>query len=213
MGLFETAERSWVDLTREEREFCAVLFTEIRQSCNEFVEFLNENTIAPSKGKLNLPTEVDWEIGFEVALYRDLDFYGIDLSDEVREIWQELGKRNPLKSAKARKFDLALMSERFIVVIEAKADGGFNGEDISKLATDRRTIEAYSPGMAVTFIGLHSSRYCPQLAMEESRNENGFDAFVTWDVLSKQYPKIERWMNRADQVKTLPKGYGFCGDL
>ena len=216
VGLFGTVERSWVDITREEREFCAVLFSEVSHHDSEFVEFLNENTIVPSEGKLNLPTEVDWDIGLEVALYRDLDFYGIDLSDKLRKIWKDPrgpGKGNPLRSAKARKFDLALMSEHHIVVIEAKADGGFDSDDISKLAKDRSTIESYSPGMAVTIIGLHSSRYMPLTATREAKNGNGFDAFVTWDVLSKHYPNIERWMNRADEVKTLTKGYGFCGDL
>lgn len=58
--------KPWLEITREERYFCAELFFEIRNDPKRFINFLNKNKI------LEFNPDQDWEIGYEVCFYRDL---------------------------------------------------------------------------------------------------------------------------------------------
>ncbi len=201
-------DQKWIDVTREEREFCAVLFSKILNDCNEFVDFLNKKARVLRGGPLCLPMSVGWVVGSEVALYRDLMYEnlmheGEDISEYIEKIWED--SKDPLRSARARKFDLALFSDECLVVIEAKAHGGFSSDDVSKLDKDQETIRAIDPKTRFVALGLHSCKYTPETAIEEAEVGNGFHALFTWNQLAKLYrgQRIERWMNRANRVRRL----------
>jgi hypothetical protein len=112
MGFEYFEGKNWIDISREERLYCAHLYFQIRGKELEFVKWLNENH------KMKLPTESEWEIGYEVCLYRD---YFKQLRDET------ICKDNVDYPPK-RTFDLCLFSEENIVIIEAKVQQRFDAE-------------------------------------------------------------------------------------
>src|SRR4051812_14610995 len=102
MGLSYFGHKTWAEITREERVFCAELYQVIRADPRRFTQFLNRVT------DLVLIPEVFWDVGYEVCFYRDV----LDHRGEAKR-----GSGYSLK----RTFDLCLFSEDVIVVIEAKA--------------------------------------------------------------------------------------------
>lgn len=83
--------KNWLNTTREERQFCAALFSFVRDKPQDFVRLLKkakwyrDSTLV----KLN-DDQTDWEVGFEVALGRDL--CEESLSDLSKESLIALGK-------------------------------------------------------------------------------------------------------------------------
>lgn len=99
--------KSWSDITREERYFCAELFFDIKNNIKAFIYFLNK------RFKTNYNIDQHWEVGFEVCFYRDFLF---DKGNKVRET----------EYSDKRTFDLCLFSNKEILIIEAKADQKFD---------------------------------------------------------------------------------------
>ena len=214
MGLFGL---KWIDITREEREFCAVLFSEVRKCPKKFIRFMNreaENLRDPGRC-LDLCPDEDWDVAFEVAFYRDINHYkqfkGCQ-ERKIKRIWQ-IGTGSvhsvTMKSVWARKFDLALMSSDTVVVIEAKADGRFGKDDVNKLDRDSDTIKCLFPQIKrVVVVGLHSSNYSPDTIIRSAKEDKGFEFRITWSKLGEEYGNLGSWMKRANEVKKLPIGYG-----
>lgn len=116
--------KTWAATSREERLFCAELFFVIRGREGEFVAWLNERE---ATGSRKLDPSQAWEVAFEACFYRD--------------VLVAVGK--PVRTSEfsdKRTFDLCLFSPTDIVVIEAKAQGGFESEQNGEFAKDRVNI-------------------------------------------------------------------------
>ena len=143
----EGVELNWHDVTRDERTFCAELYFVIKQDVLQFVKWLDE------KVSLQLTEDElksEWEIGFEVCFYRD-----------VRKL-----QNNPVKGSgfsQKRTFDLCLFSENRIIVIEAKSQTGFGGDQNDEFDKDPENIlkllNRTPNDLLVNVVGLASSRY------------------------------------------------------
>ena len=117
MAIEYFGNKSWLDISREERMFCAHLYKELLASSgngelSEFVNWLNDKR--PRENQINV--EGPWEIGFEVCFYRDVfkkqngSLRGLNKSQE--KYW----------FSTKRTFDLCLFSPREFIVFEAKAE-------------------------------------------------------------------------------------------
>jgi hypothetical protein len=110
MGLSYLKGLSWKDVTREERFFCAHLHNLMQQEgVSKFVSYLN------NKHGTSLPVEANWEVAYEACFYRDL--------------WHYRGKEGKPFSPK-RTFDLCILSDVAINVIEAKSHQKFESEQL-----------------------------------------------------------------------------------
>jgi len=163
--------KSWLQITREERFFCAQLFFELRNNPTPFLHHLNQ-------------TDKKYEVGFEVCLYRDL----------MKE--RGLSIRNSPYPQK-RTFDLAFFAEDEIIIIEAKAQQGFHTEQLEDFMKDKELIpKLLGPNckVSVKIIGIYSSLYQPS-----AKTVSSFDKkVVTWKELSTLYPSSEEIFNQAD---------------
>lgn len=155
--------RTWAEITREERFFTQHLFALIqRAGARSFVEFLN------STRSLDLPPTANWEIAYEVCLYRDL--------------WFLRDKQGQPVSPK-RTFDLCLLSDQAIILIEAKAQQDFDLDQISQLRSDRHSVAEETGVKRVLLLGLASSHCAPSPAVTKV-----FDApLLTWLELARRY--------------------------
>ena len=96
---------SWSKVTREERFFCAHLYFLIKEEgLSKFVGYLSE------VHNMSLPVDANWEAAYEACFYRDF--------------WYHWDKKGELFSKK-RTFDLCLLSDDMIIVIEAKSNQEF----------------------------------------------------------------------------------------
>ena len=139
MGLSYLNGKSWAEVTREERVFCQRLFSLLEQhGSRTFLEYVNRRV------GLSLPLDAAWEPAFEACFYRDLRHLN--------------GRSGPLFSPK-RTFDLCLFSEEAILIVEAKAQQSFDGEQLSSFAADRDQVKELT-GVATYVVGLASSA-CP----------------------------------------------------
>jgi len=145
-------EKSWQDITREERFFCSHLYHTIINREKEFIKWLNNNTT------LQLNPQSKWEIGYEVCFYRDLIKYWKD--DTKRKI----KVNNPKQYSPKRTFDLCLFSNNHIVIIEAKAQQGFHGKQLKEFEKDKSDIKRLlkNRDFKVDVVLLHSSEYHPR---------------------------------------------------
>lgn len=197
MRFHNTGNKTWDEITREERAFCLVLYNLINKKPGCFVENLlcKHLPINPAIKK-ELRGEEDWQVGFEVALYRDLIHYSkVNNSDEqfksaltkMKDYYCEYKNKisksykSLLKGLMARKFDLALMGKKTFIIIEAKAAQEFSTEEVHMVNADKKCIvECEQEGNARVFaFALHSSEYTPQKAIELARQKIGFDDFIT----------------------------------
>ncbi len=117
MGIRYLKGLSWAEVTREERFFCARLHNLVEtRGVLSFIGYLNE------KENINLDAKANWEMAYEACFYRDL--------------WQLHKKNGELYSPK-RTFDLCLLSDDAIVVIEAKAQQGFDPLQVQEFVNDK----------------------------------------------------------------------------
>ena len=83
-------DKNWLNTTREERQFCAALFGLVRDKPQDFVRLLKKAKWYGDNTLPKLNNRTDWEVGFEVALGRDL--CEESLSDLSKESLIDLGK-------------------------------------------------------------------------------------------------------------------------
>ena len=178
MGFSYLGDKSWLEVSREERLFCAHLYHDIRGHESNFIEWLN----ARHPG-LNLDAGSQWEVGYEVCFYRDLLY---SMGKSARE------KGYPPK----RTFDLCLFSEDTIVIIEAKVHERFDKRQMKNLRRDKeqqigqliRETTGRESTPRVVALALASSRYLanvPELGNGDCGNRPVFansviDACITW---------------------------------
>ena len=186
-------KEKWSEQTKEERQFCADLYSILRSNremLSRFVNLLNTKSKKCASTWEPLIVKANWEIGLEVAFYRDY-------------------LKVPTKSS--RKFDLTLFSDSHLVIIEAKAQSGYersirckHGDnnppnelpddcELCKFDWDRKTITESIPGIEVSMIGLCTKHY-----LTSKRRKvpicKCFDAIITWQDLYNEFkePSFER---------------------
>ena len=142
----------WVDITREERFFCLVAYNYFNDNPYEAVNWINQ------KCELGLDSAIidkqNWEIGFEVALYRDY----IHL--------EEKGFSDEEDRFRKRTFDLCFFSEAYLIIIEAKAYSRFDSEQLKVFKKDKndipdRILNRCISNTEVKFVALISHHYSP----------------------------------------------------
>lgn len=183
MGFSYLEGRNWLDVTREERLFCSYLYWDIKDKEKDFILWLNENT------DLELRVDDNWEVGYEVCFYRDL---------------QKL-KEESIRSAKyspKRTFDLCLFSEDTIVIIEAKAQQGFDGSQVEVFQQDRDDLPKITgKDIKVRVVALASSKYFKNYR-KYGRHDilSKFNALITWKQMGDLYINNRRIYLRANKV-------------
>lgn len=176
---------SWNDITRDERFFCQELYTSIRGKEREFVDFLCEHST-----KLTITSkEGQWDSGYEVCFYRDLKFH-FNLKKNIK--WY----------SPKRTFDLCLFGEKDIIVIEAKAQQGFDNKQIREFIQDKNRLQEAIADMnlritkpTVHLVALFSSCY----DYKEKTLEK-FDCKITWKDIAGFIPDKNEVFERADSI-------------
>ena len=169
-GLSWLEGRTWAEVTREERFFCAELFFVIRGDVSRFVHFLAQKehwVEGTGREVLPLDSEARWDPAYEACFYRDM-------------------KRPDV--SKKRTFDLALFSEKTVILIEAKAHQGFDNKQLRSIKKlDRVEVPKLTRHAQVLVAGITSSKYTPK---PDTRTY--FDLMVTWNDLAQWYCDDER---------------------
>ena len=187
--------KTWAQVTREERFFCAELFFSIRQDVRRFIRFLNASARTVGAGKWAvLDPEIDYEPTYEACFYRDL-------KHQDPRIWLvgEVESRRLLK----RTFDLALFSNEAIILVEAKAHQSFDTKQLKSIDDDRTSIAGFVQrrtrrNVKLLVVGLTSSKYTPK---PDTRSH--FDLMVTWGDLVRLYgddDRASRIFQRANDI-------------
>ncbi len=178
MGYTYFNGKTWADISREERLFCAHLYFSVRKDVKSFVRFINAQN-----PDLKLDENVDWEVGYEVCFYRDY-YYS----------FKQASIRNSGYSQK-RTFDLCLFSEKAIVIIEAKSDQPFEETQIKDFVKDRadiRRILSKGDEFQVVLLALASKQYFDNYKKYSQLNgpysvSKAFNGQITWSALSQKY--------------------------
>ena len=179
MGLRYLDGKSWAQVTREERVFCQHLYVRVlERGVHAFVEYLN------AWAGLGADTSAVWELAYEVCFYRDL--------------WHHRNRNGDLFSRK-RTFDLCLLSDEHIIVIEAKAQQSFDEEQVGVFVRDREQVKRETGVTHVSLVGLASSQCTVPDAIQKS-----FDGpIVTWKDLSAYFDG-DPLLQRGDDVYEKP---------
>jgi len=196
----KSEKSSWDSITRDERFFCSELFHQLRSDQTGVLSLIKEginrkkydskNINDQDKERLDFLKNIEtkeFDIGFEVCFYRDLlKLYGKGIK----------GTGLPPK----RTFDLAFFSEEAIVIIEAKAQQGFDTKQLEDFKKDRDDIKLLSKIIGkkmprVYIVGLHSGRYTPR-----TDTKDYFDSLINWKDIAEKYPESKELFNRANDV-------------
>ena len=185
MSLTYLNKKNWQDITREERFFCSHLYHSIINREREFVEWLNNNTT------LKLNPNSNWEIGYEVCFYRDLIHH-----------WKTQGKTIPIENqySPKRTFDLCLFSNDHIVIIEAKAQQGFHGDQLKEFEKDKKDIRRLlgKKDFKIDVVLLHSSEYHPR-----DKRIKSYERF-TWIDIYNSFEKNNIFKHANELKKRKP---------
>lgn len=181
-NLFYLGNKTWSEITREERYFCAELFFDIQFNPKSFIFFLNH------RFHTNYDAKQFWEVGFEVCFYRDY-FYSKQKKVRLTEYSEK------------RTFDLCLFSNTHIIIIEAKADQKFNDKQLSDLKSDVKDVQAILdneyPKIQVMSYLLNSSK--------REKEITGFAKF-TWEDLYNSFKSNPVFLT-ADNLPLREKPY------
>ncbi len=166
--------KSWWEVSRDERSFCAELLFLARQDLPAFVQYLNDQHAA------EMDPNANWELAYEAVFYRD--------------VWHARGAEGMPFSYK-RTFDLALFSDEDILIIEAKAQQGFKRDQLEEFKQDGEQVRLQVPNCRVRLAALASSKY---KATEEVQAY--FDGpYLTWAELAALYGDDPKLL-RADEL-------------
>lgn len=197
--------RRWASISREERYFCAHLYALAYQNPRRLVQAINARALhASARQRWEPLSEMDdWELGFEVCLFRDLRH-------------QKL-LRGPVQAVSLKRtFDLCLFSERRIVVIEAKAQQGFENDrvqldafakDLERAAVALRNVDASVPSVQLNLLLLASANAIDKL---HGKIPN-VHFTMTWRDLFSTYQ--DGVLRRAEEIYNDGAGTMRGGDL
>ena len=172
----------WKDISREERFFTSILHHETLNDVRPFSNMLCKLLKLENDVKIK-------EIGFEVCFFRD------GSKKEFNIIERQDGSRKKLEK---QTFDfMVFFSDGSAAIIEAKAQQGFDSEQIESLRESKRIIEnsPIKPVAKVYLIALYSSQYKPKRTTLDE-----FSANITWKELKGIYPSSKDIFERADRI-------------
>lgn len=184
MGFSYLQNKSWLEITREERLYCAFLYWDVKDREKNFISWLDDNY------DLQLDSDAGWEIGYEVCFYRDL------LKSRRESV-------NPKQYSSKRTFDLCLFSEETIVIIEAKVQQMFKESQICAFQKDRADIpKIIDKEIDTKIIALASSKYYENY---EKFGQNDilkiFDACISWAEIYNSYNQRDIYKQANDIYK------------
>ena len=198
---FPKSKEYWLDVSREERLFCAHLYEFLRKkgNCGKFIDSLD---VASKKVEVSQDAlrEDNYEVGYEVCFYRDLAHaHGIQKKKKLaQEPWFSL----------YRTFDLCLFGEKHIVIVEAKAHSCFDFNQLDEKKKIKKLLEELgveSQDVEIVIVCLGSSKlFCgehPQQKKHTQKVKDLCDFLTTWKSLSQldnNDPEFSRVMKRAD---------------
>ena len=192
-------DRHWLDLTRDERFFCAELYQQLKHADNlrSFLDLVNDKLRKPNAGESRsdrLPTDPGlWEVGFEVALYRDV----------VHSLGHRGNGHGPYTIgnsgfSRKRTFDLCLFSATQLIIIEAKVCEGLDSDQLGAFEQDRTKVRQLltvdTP--EVLLVGLWANSYQRKLDSRKGKNYTAirnkvhevFDGILHWNELTGRIP-------------------------
>lgn len=184
MGFSYLQNSSWLKITREERLYCAFLYSDIRDREEDFILFLNNNH------NMKLDSNTEWEAGYEVCFYRDL----------LRSRGESV---NPTQYSSKRTFDLCLFSEDTIVIVEAKVQQMFKESQISTFQKDRDDIpKIIGKKIDTKIVALASSHYYENYK-KFGQNDilKQFDACISWAEIYDLYNQKNIYQQANDMYK------------
>ncbi|MBA7581357.1 hypothetical protein ES708_23259 [subsurface metagenome] len=173
MGFSYLQDKSWLEITREERLYCAFLYWDAKDREKDFISWLDDNH------DLQLDSDAGWEIGYEVCFYRDL------LKSRGESV-------NPTQYSSKRTFDLCLFSEETMVIIEAKVQQMFKESQIRAFQKDRDDIpKIVGKEIDTKIIALASSHYYENYDKFGQKDIlKKFDACISWaDIYDSYNPR------------------------
>lgn len=172
MGYAYLNQKNWSDITRDERFFCAHLYFEMLSNIKPFLNLLLNNKVIDSESV----KATAWEVAFEVCFYRDF-IYKLGFKGE-----HEIGK-TPYHHLGKRTFDLCLFSDQQIIIIEAKAQQGFDTKQMEYFKSDLETVkQLVGKDINIKLIGLAAAKYRPK---EETKKN--FTAILNWQQMFDCY--------------------------
>ena len=185
---------TWNNISRDERFFCFELYQHLKSDQKGILSLIKEGIIEadePSnKERINYLNNIGsntFDIGVEVCFYRDM----------LKWYDKKIGETDlPHK----RTFDLALFSEDAIIIIEAKAQQGFDTKQLMDFKNDREHIKIlfnkiHRKKPKVFIIGLHSSKYSPK-----PETNKFFDAIIKWEEIAEKYPDSKDLFIHANDI-------------
>ena len=168
MGLKYFKNNPWSGVTREERYFCSHLYHFLITKEKLFVKWLNELP------KANFAVNNNWEIAFEACFYRD---------------YHKLHQTILPEKLRKRTFDLCLFSNNHIIIIEAKVQQGFKGDQLDSFINDeiRLTKLLKNNNVKISKVLLYSSEYKFDINKFNLKEKNPNFYEITWKDLYKRY--------------------------
>ena len=174
---------NWDEITRDERFFVAYLYHDI---CRNKIPFERELCKC-----LDLPDIIKVSSqSYEFCYFRDMAFNGlIERIDEER------------KSFEKQTFDLMVtLSDKTLVIIEAKAQQGYKTDQLSKLRYSKDIINKHLPSLGlkkVLLVPLYSSLYKPSsITLQNFDTVSG----LLWENIAKCYPENKSIYLRANKI-------------
>lgn len=182
MGFSYLQGKSWLEITREERLYCAFLYWDIKGREKDFVSWLDDNH------GLQLDSDAEWEVGYEVCFYRDL------LKSRGKSV-------NPTQYSSKRTFDLCLFSEEAMVIIEAKVQQMFKESQMRAFQKDRDDIpKIVGKQIDTNIIALASSHYYENYdKFGQNDMLKKFNACISWAEIYDSYSQRDIY-KQADDI-------------
>ncbi len=182
--------KTWWQITREERFFCAHLFFLIWNDLRKFLEWFKAQHYAEMK------LDKQWEIGYEVCFYRD---YLFAKGESVKKI----------KKPQKRTFDLALFSDDELIIFEAKVYEDFDtkqvevfkadADKIAELLDKPIRIKIYALACKSYFDHSNAFKYWDKKDQNTPSKSKCFDDKITWKELADFYQ--DDILYRAEEVR------------
>ena len=134
---YEVSERTIRNYLRRYRTtFRSLYFDIINNGIPHFITQLNN-----LDRNIQLESNKEWDIGFEVCFYRDLLYCYGNKEKPIRVVNEKREKEGLPKFPEKRTFDLCLFSEDEILIIEAKAQQGLESEQCDTFKNDVENIK------------------------------------------------------------------------
>lgn len=168
--------KNWRDITRTERYFVWKLAEAIETNPVKFLGWVNEKTDL-GIGKLinGRQNPSNFEVATDVRFFND---------------YCKFANANPAmadhRKVDGSEFDLVVFSQKVIVIFEAKAWGGFDGDNgqLIRMCGHLPLIRNIT-NCDVKFVGIYSCRYTPMKKTLEPLSGS-----VTWHQISEFYEAI-----------------------